>query len=103
MFRISKEFHFSASHQLTQMPDDHPCARLHGHNYVVVLELQGEALNPYGFVRDYLELKAFKDYIDDTLDHRHLGLAALKAADDLDVKALLLVEAEVVGHVVVGL
>lgn len=73
MFRISKEFHFSASHQLTQMPADHPCARLHGHNYVVVLELQGETLNPYGFVRDYLELKAFKDYIDDTLDHRHLN------------------------------
>lgn len=73
MYTIKKEFHFSASHQLKQMPDGHPCARLHGHNYVVVLELRGEQLNPYGFVRDYLELKPFKDYIDDTLDHRHLN------------------------------
>lgn len=73
MYTIKKEFHFSASHQLMQMPDWHPCARLHGHNYVVVIELQSEVLDQYGFVRDYLELKAFKDYIDDKLDHRHLN------------------------------
>ena len=73
MYTIRKEFHFSASHQLKQMPDGHPCARLHGHNYVVVIELKSERLDQYGFVRDYLELKAFKDYIDDTLDHRHLN------------------------------
>lgn len=39
MFRIRKEFHFSASHQLTHLPPDHQCARLHGHNYIVVVEL----------------------------------------------------------------
>lgn len=36
MFRITKEYHFSASHRLAHLPDDHQCARLHGHNYVVV-------------------------------------------------------------------
>ena len=44
MYRITKEFHFSASHQLKDLPDDHPCARMHGHNYVVVIELAGEGL-----------------------------------------------------------
>lgn len=39
MFRITKEFHFSASHQLCRLPVDHQCARLHGHNYIVVVEL----------------------------------------------------------------
>ncbi|WP_116472835.1 6-carboxytetrahydropterin synthase QueD [Zobellella maritima] len=73
MFTIRKEFHFSASHQLKQMPAHHPCSRLHGHNYVVEIELKSETLDQYGFVRDYLELKAFKDYIDDHLDHRHLN------------------------------
>ncbi|WOI57720.1 6-pyruvoyl tetrahydropterin synthase family protein [Palleronia sp. LCG004] len=71
-FRIRKEFHFSASHRLSHLPDDHPCARLHGHNYVVVVELSAEAPGPDGFVRDYRELAAFKDHIDETLDHRHL-------------------------------
>lgn len=73
MYRISKEFQFSASHQLKQMPTDHPCARLHGHNYIVVVELTSPTLDQYGFVRDYTELKPLKDYIDDTLDHRHLN------------------------------
>lgn len=73
MFRISKEFHFSASHQLDQLPDDHQCARLHGHNYVVVVELSAPALNADGFVRDYHELSDLKSYIDTHFDHRHLN------------------------------
>ena len=73
MYRISKEFHFSASHQLIGLPDDHQCARLHGHNYIVVVELSGAQLNQYGFVRDYHELAPLKRYIDDELDHRHLN------------------------------
>ena len=73
MYRITKEFHFSASHQLTELPSDHQCARLHGHNYIVVVELVAQDLNPHGFVRDYQDLSALKDYIDQTLDHRHLN------------------------------
>ncbi|MES0883732.1 6-pyruvoyl trahydropterin synthase family protein [Roseibium sp. SCP14] len=73
MFRITKEFHFSASHQLIGLGDDHPCSRFHGHNYVVVVELASNELNATGFVRDYNELKTLKIYIDDTLDHRHLN------------------------------
>ncbi|MBL8563207.1 MAG: 6-carboxytetrahydropterin synthase QueD [Gemmobacter sp.] len=73
MFRICKEFHFSASHQLTHLPADHQCARLHGHNYVVMVELAAPALNADGFVRDYHELAALKHYIDSQFDHRHLN------------------------------
>lgn len=72
-YRITKEFHFSASHQLKGLPDDHQCARLHGHNYIVKVELTSDTLNEYGFVRDYNELVTFKNYIDGTLDHRHLN------------------------------
>jgi len=73
MYRITKEFHFSASHQLFDLPEAHQCARLHGHNYVVVIELASETLNRHGFVRDYLELAPLKQYIDGSLDHRHLN------------------------------
>ncbi len=72
-YRITKEFHFSASHQLLGLPEDHQCARLHGHNYIVKVELSAETLNEHGFVRDYSELSSLKTYIDDTLDHRHLN------------------------------
>ena len=73
MYTISKEFHFSASHQLVGLPAEHPCSRLHGHNYVVTVELKSETLNKVGFVKDYRELQEIKDFIDQKLDHRHLN------------------------------
>ena len=39
MFRISREFHFPASHQLCTLPDSHPRASLHGHNHITDIEL----------------------------------------------------------------
>lgn len=73
MYRIAKQFEFSASHQLNNLPFDHPCGRLHGHNYVVVVELESAQLDDVGFVRDYGELKIVKDYLDRHFDHRHLN------------------------------
>jgi 6-pyruvoyltetrahydropterin/6-carboxytetrahydropterin synthase len=69
---ISKEFHFSASHRLEGLHHDHPCARMHGHNYIIKIFLKGEP-DKVGFVQDYNELKPIKDYIDNVLDHRHLN------------------------------
>ena len=73
MYTISKQFQFSASHLLDGLPVEHPCGRLHGHNYVVEIVLESQHLDHVGFVRDYKELGLFKDYIDTTLDHQHLN------------------------------
>ncbi len=73
MFKISKEFSFSAAHSLFGLPEDHPCSRLHGHNYVVTVHLKSDKLNQQGFVRDYNELKIVKEYINTKLDHRNLN------------------------------
>lgn len=90
MFKISKEFYFSAAHSLFGLPDDHPCSRLHGHNYVVTVHLKSDELNPQGFVRDYTELKIVKDYIDNNLDHRNLNdiLAPLNSSAENIAKML---------------
>ncbi len=73
MYKISKQFIFSASHQLNHLPSGHPCAELHGHNYVITVHLRSEKLNEYGFVRDYRELEPLKKFIDEQLDHKHLN------------------------------
>jgi len=73
MYKISKQFSFSASHILEGLPADHPCTRLHGHNYIVTVHLKSETLDDKGFVKDYRELNVIKDYIDKHLDHRHLN------------------------------
>jgi 6-pyruvoyltetrahydropterin/6-carboxytetrahydropterin synthase len=72
MYTISKEFHFSASHQLRGLPENHQCARLHGHNYILRVFLTGSQLDSVGFIVDYGELGFVKELVD-TLDHRHLN------------------------------
>ncbi len=73
MYKISKQFAFSASHILEGLPQEHPCSRLHGHNYVITVHLCADSLNDVGFVKDYRDLDNVKKYIDNTLDHRHLN------------------------------
>jgi 6-pyruvoyltetrahydropterin/6-carboxytetrahydropterin synthase len=73
MYRIAKRFGFSASHVLDGLGDDHPCSRLHGHNYEVEVIGETEALDERGFVVDFQELGGVKRLIDDRLDHRHLN------------------------------
>jgi len=73
MYEIKKEFHFSAGHVLCGLPKDHPCGRLHGHNYIITVCLKSDKLNDVGFVQDYGELNKIKAFIDDFWDHRHLN------------------------------
>ncbi len=72
-YTISKEFGFSASHQLTGLEENHPCSRLHGHNYIVKVTLGADNLDEIGFVTDYRELEPIKTFVDNVLDHRHLN------------------------------
>lgn len=69
---ISKEIHFSASHFLVGLADDHPCSRVHGHNYIARIELSGQ-VDEIGFVVDYRRLDRIKAIIDEQWDHRHLN------------------------------
>ena len=73
MYIIRKEFHFSASHFLEGLPTEHPCSRLHGHNYIVTVELSLVKLNPPGFVVDYRALEPIKKFIDEKFDHQNLN------------------------------
>ena len=73
MYRIQKQFHFSAAHILSQLPESHPCSRLHGHNYIVEVVLQSETLDHNSFVVDYNDLDPVRDYINAELDHRNLN------------------------------
>jgi len=73
MFAVSKRFAFSASHVLEGLGADHPCSRLHGHNYEVEVIAESDELDHRGFVVDFAELDPVKGWIDATLDHRHLN------------------------------
>lgn len=73
MYKITKEFHFSASHQLMELSEEHPCSRTHGHNYVIKVECKNAVLNHIGFIIDYKDLDCIKKWIDNVVDHKHLN------------------------------
>ena len=73
MFTISKSFDFSASHQLRGLPPEHPCSRLHGHNYTVTFYFAAEDVDTIGFVVDYRSLDVVKKWLDDVFDHKHIN------------------------------
>lgn len=73
MYRISKCFEFSAAHHLPHLPEGHQCRRPHGHNYVVTVELESEALDEDSFVEDYGLLADIKRDLDTVFDHQNLN------------------------------
>lgn len=83
MHIITKEFTFEAAHRL----EGHPkCGRLHGHSYVVIVELISQELPETGpeagMVVDYANLDGIRAYINTTLDHRYLVGQELILAHD---------------------
>ena len=71
MYELTIERQFAAAHKLEGYPG--PCARLHGHNYRVLVTFHGEALDSAGFLVDFATLKELCDGVLDDLDHQYLN------------------------------
>lgn len=68
---LKKLFRFEASHRLPFHGGK--CARLHGHSWVLEVELEGPLDPSTGFVVDFADIKSAVQPVIDELDHRHLG------------------------------
>jgi 6-pyruvoyltetrahydropterin/6-carboxytetrahydropterin synthase len=71
MYELTVERHFAAAHKLDNYPG--PCARLHGHNYRVLVTFRGESLDQGGFLVDFATLKSLCEGALQDLDHRYLN------------------------------
>jgi len=73
--RVAKSYNFSASHQLSgpAFGDCHPCSRLHGHNYVVEVEVRGDINPEKGIVLDFHYIDGVIKPLIEKLDHQHLN------------------------------
>ncbi|MBT3362072.1 MAG: 6-carboxytetrahydropterin synthase QueD [Chloroflexi bacterium] len=69
MYKIIKSFTISAAHHL-DLTYDSPCAKTHGHNYVITVYCQSEKLDSNGMVVDFDEIKSL---VGDVLDHKNLN------------------------------
>lgn len=70
---LYKDFTFEAAHRLPNVPEGHKCGRLHGHSFVVRLEITGEVDKHTGWIIDFAELKAIFKPTLDRLDHYYLN------------------------------
>lgn len=71
--KLYKDFTFEAAHHLPNVPEGHKCGRLHGHSFVVRLEITGEVDEYTGWIIDFAEIKAIFKPILDRLDHYYLN------------------------------
>ena len=68
-YSAGREIHFSYGHRL--LGHKGKCARLHGHNGRVRIEIAAEKLDRLGMVMDFYDIqKTIGEWIDKTIDHR---------------------------------
>jgi 6-pyruvoyltetrahydropterin/6-carboxytetrahydropterin synthase len=70
---IFREFSFEAAHRLPFVPDDHKCARLHGHSYRVEVRVKGAMGQRSGWVVDFAEISDAFEPLHAQLDHYYLN------------------------------
>lgn len=70
---VFKSFSIEAAHQLPNVPDEHPCARVHGHSFVIELCVSGMVGGRSGWVVDFAEITDAFRPLHDQLDHRLLN------------------------------
>ena len=71
MFKLVVKKEFSSAHILNGHPGN--CKRMHGHNWLVEAEVQGDNTNEIGMVIDFKDIKNNLKEIISNLDHQFLN------------------------------
>lgn len=69
MYQVTKRLEISASHQLN-LPYPSMCQNLHGHNWIIHIQITANELTEYGMVLDFVHIK---NLIHSKLDHHNLN------------------------------
>ncbi|CAL4326473.1 6-carboxytetrahydropterin synthase QueD [Buchnera aphidicola] len=70
---IFKNFYLEAAHYLPYVPREHKCRRLHGHSFLIRIEIEGEIEKRTGWIIDFSDLKTIFQPIYKQLDHHFLN------------------------------
>ncbi len=71
-FEISQQFSIESARYLTKLPSSHPCSRMHGHSFRILLRIRGP-LTPEGWVMDFNDVEKQARPILNLIDHRVLN------------------------------
>ena len=71
--QVFKEYRFESAHWLPGVPDGHPCGRMHGHSYRLVVKVDGPLDPTTGWVVDFATIDAAFLPLHARLDHHLLN------------------------------
>ena len=71
--KIFRTYRIHAARYIPTLNDIHPCKKMHGHTFKIIIELDGP-INNDGFVMDFYDLdKIVKDKVISKIDHKVLN------------------------------
>jgi 6-pyruvoyltetrahydropterin/6-carboxytetrahydropterin synthase len=75
-FELRQYFTIESARFLPHLPDNHPCKRVHGHSFKIILVLIGPKLPQIEWVQDYHEIENLVKPVLTKLDHHLLNEVA---------------------------
>jgi len=72
-FELKQHFQIESARFLPHLPESHPCRRLHGHSFKIILTFVGKLDAKIGWVRDYHQISELMKPLLQQLDHQVLN------------------------------
>ena len=72
-FELKQHFQIESARSLPNLPKSHPCSRVHGHSFKIILTLTGPLDPVLGWVQDYNEITEKFQPLLQKLDHNYLN------------------------------
>jgi 6-pyruvoyltetrahydropterin/6-carboxytetrahydropterin synthase len=66
-------YHIEAARRLPNLPESHPCSRVHGHSFRMEIFVSGPVDPETGWVIDFAEVDAAFAPVKALIDHRYLN------------------------------
>ena len=72
-FELKQHFQIESARFLPHLPESHPCSRVHGHSFKIILTLVGDLDPKIGWVIDYNDISERIKPLLQMIDHRVLN------------------------------
>ena len=72
-FELKQHFQIESARFLPHLPSSHPCSRMHGHSFKIILTLVGPLDGKIGWVIDYNDIQAKMKPLLSQIDHHVLN------------------------------
>ncbi|MFN8945498.1 MAG: 6-pyruvoyl trahydropterin synthase family protein [Pseudobdellovibrionaceae bacterium] len=73
MWLLKQHFQIESARFLPHLPATHPCSRMHGHSFKIIVSVLGQLDGKIGWVIDYNDIQGAMKPILDQIDHQELN------------------------------